>query len=116
MKPANLWPVPLAALLVLGGCATPTPPGISPAPALLDFLREGATRRADVVSRLGEPSTVFEQDRILTYRIAGDAKQGFWIRERVAQPNLGWIGVNHSLVLVFDENGLLQRKSVVAVQ
>ncbi len=110
----------MVAWLLLVGCATRHPPGISPDPTLLEFLKEGSTRRTEVVNRLGAPSTLFEQDRVLTYRVAGDPKKGLWIRERVwdhySQLNAGWIGVNYSLVLVFDENGLLRRQSLVAVQ
>jgi hypothetical protein len=116
MKPGKAWLVPALAVLGWCGCATPTPPGISPDANILGFLKNGATRRAEVVERLGEPSAVFEQDHILTYRVAGDSKRGFWIRGRVGQPNFGWIGVNNSLVLVFDESGVLQRHSLVAVQ
>lgn len=116
MKRACSLLFPLAMFLTLVGCATSTAPGIAPNPTLLSFLQDGATSRTDVLNRLGEPSTVFEQDRILTYRIAGDPDRGFWIRERTGQPNTGWIGVNRSLVLVFDEQGLLQRHSLVVVQ
>lgn len=116
MKRSTSVLAPLAAVVLMAGCATPQPPGVSPDPALVAFLNDGVTRRAEVLARLGEPSTVFERDCILTYRIAGDPERGFWIRERGGQANVGWIGVNHSLVLVFDEQGLLQRHSLVAVQ
>lgn len=120
MKPGKSLPIPVVTWLLLAGCATPRPPGIAPDPTLLEFLKVGSTRRPEVVNRLGAPSTVFEQDRVLTYRVAGDLKKGLWIRERVrdhySQLNAGWIGVNYSLVPVFDKNGLLQRKSLVAVQ
>jgi hypothetical protein len=117
MKRESRLPALVAAGLVVGGCATSRPPpSLVPDRALLNFLLDGTTARTEVLSRLGEPSTVFEQDRILTYRIAGDPDRGFWIRERTGQPNTGWIGVNRNLVLVFDEQGLLQRHSLVVVQ
>lgn len=120
MKWAKLGPLVMAALMVSAGCIAPLtpPPGIRPDPGLLAFLEDGQTSRADVIARLGQPSTKFEADRILTYRVAGDLKGGFWIRirGRLGPTNMGWSGVNHSLVLIFDDQGILQKQSLVPVQ
>ena len=110
-----LW-ISVAILAGLTGCVTSAPSGISPDPGLLSFLMDGTTQRSEVLSRLGEPSALFEQDHIITYRISGDPKRGYWIRERVPQSTVGWTGVHHSLVLVFNETGVLQRHSLVVVQ
>jgi hypothetical protein len=116
VKGLTAWWILALALWGGVGCATSPPRGLKGDPLLLSFLNPGVTQRAEVLERLGEPATVFQSDAILTYRIAGDPKQGFWVRGRAAQSEVGWIGVNRSLVLVFDEHGLLQRQSLVVVQ
>lgn len=107
-----------AALLALavflsGGCAQSAPiPGARP--DLLDFLRDGQTRREEVLTTLGEPSGSFENERILTWRIGHDVAQGYYvISPKQLQP---WQFVSHSLVLVFGDGGVLRIHKLVAVQ
>jgi hypothetical protein len=103
------------ALLLLGfvaGCATPAIPGASQ--DLLKFLQTGQTTRQEVLLKLGQPSAAFEQEKILTYRLGQDPKQGFYvISPKAVMP---WQTVRFSLVLVFDGGGVLQRQGQVAVQ
>jgi hypothetical protein len=103
-------------LLVLGviggtGCATTTIPGATP--HLLDFLRVGSTTRQETVLKLGQPSASFESESILTYRIGEKAEQGYYLITPKAM--LPWQDVRYSLVLVFDQNGILQKKNLVDV-
>lgn len=101
----------------LAGCAT-TPPGIAPDPALLTFLEDGVTPRSEALLRLGEPSWFFEADRILTWRIAGDEKRGSWVQSRalLANQRIGALVPRASLVLVFDQAGILERHALVAIE
>lgn len=104
-------PLALLASVVLGGCVTPIPGARQD---LLRFLETGRTSREEVLMQLGQPSGSFEQERILTYRIGQDDKQGFYlVTPKALQP---WQAVRFSLVLVFDADGRLQKQSLVRVQ
>lgn len=98
--------------MCLAGCATPAIQGADP--RLLEFLRDGASTRDEIMLALGQPSATFQQERILSYRLGEDAKQGYF----VVQPNSAspWLNVRYSLVLVFDSGGTLQKHSLVPVQ
>jgi len=110
----NLRIIRVVAALVfatwLAGCATPIP-GASP--DLLAFLQIGKTTREEVLLKLGQSSASFEHERILTYRIGEDPSQGrYVITPRAMMP---WQKVHYSLVLVFDEDGRLQKQNLVKV-
>jgi hypothetical protein len=84
----------------------------------LSYLQEGKTTREEAILRLGVPSADFEKGRILTYRIAqsGDdiivqSRQS--LGEGVPQNALC---ANYSLVLVFDDKGVLKKQSLVPVK
>jgi hypothetical protein len=80
--------------------------------ALLDFIVDGETLRSDVVLTLGQPSASFEDDAILTYRIGGNEKQGYFVRGE----NGTWNDTRFSLVLLFDDDGKLTTHSMVRVR
>jgi hypothetical protein len=103
----------LLAVLLLGaagltGCATHAISGADP--RLLEFLHDGATTRDEIILKFGSPSASFEQERILTYRLRGDDKQGYFVWKCGT-----WEDVRYSLVLVFDEAGMLKKHSLVRV-
>lgn len=107
-----------AALLILSllGCATSPP--LKGCPDLLDFLADGETTREEVVLKLGQPSGKFERENILTYRLGFEPKnKGYFLVERETQPTgwPTWVRARYSLVLVFDEAGVLRRHSLVEV-
>ena len=105
----------LAATLIIAfvaGCATPAIPGASR--ELLKFIEIGHTTREEVLLKLGQPSAAFEQEKILTYRVGEDLKQGYYLVSPKAV--LPWQAVRYSLVLVFDANGVLQRQNLVSAQ
>lgn len=81
-------------------------------PQLLSFVSVPGTTRSEAIERLGQPSATFEHEHILTYRIAGDEKSGYWVRD--LQDN--WLGTRFSLVLIFDDDGSLVRHSLVPVR
>lgn len=114
---AGRWRLRLVAIVLgamcLAGCATPPIQGADP--HLLEFLRDGASTRDEVMLALGQPSATFQQERVLTYRLGEDAKQGYFVEQPHAT-NLPWVGVRYSLVLVFDAGGTLQKHSLVPVQ
>lgn len=61
--------------------------------------------------RLGEPNALYEDARILTYRLSQDEKG--WI---LLGPTKGWSEAFVNLVLVFDSQGVLRRHSQVKVR
>ena len=102
--------------LLLAGCATTEP--LKGRADLLEFLANGRTTRAETLLHLGQPSGRFEQERILTYRLAVESKHhGYYVVERETQPTgwSTWSRAKYSLVLVFDEGGLLREHSLVEV-
>jgi hypothetical protein len=107
----------LVAILIsalLAGCATPP----NARTDLLAFLEAGRTTREEVLLKLGQPSGSFEQDRILTYRIGQYGEQGYYVTSpKVVLPAQGnsWQNVHFSLVIVFDEQGRLQKHQLVRV-
>lgn len=106
-------------LLVLAGCATT---GLVADRTLLDFLEDGKTSKQMVMLKLGQPSGIFEGEKIVTYRIGGDSEKGYfllerWPGERVVPGTTGtWAGTKFSLVLIFNENNILQKHSLVQVK
>ena len=110
--------MPAAALLVLVlvGCATAPP--LKGRADLLNFLSDGKTSREEVVLKLGQPSGTFERENILTYRLGFEPKNnGYFLVEREPTPSgwPTWVLAQYSLVLVFDEAGVLRRHAVVEV-
>lgn len=78
---------------------------------LLDFIHDGQTTKEDVLLKLGEPNALYEESRILTYRLSQDEKG--WI---LLGPTKGWGEAFVNLVLVFDAQGVLRRHSQVKVR
>ena len=104
MKP-GLLKTPLALIVVLIGLAACAgAPKISVAEAdrkYLDYLKVGQTTREEVISRLGAPAAVFENERILTYRLGLTDDRGFVNSYRP------W--GSYGLTVVFDGTGRLEK-------
>ena len=100
-----------AAILILGGCANTEQMGDK---NLFDFLVDGQTSKQQVLLTLGQPSGVYENQSIYTYRIIGDSSKGFK-PSKVHSP-CGWHNIDYSLVLIFDDQDTLKRHSLVSVQ
>jgi len=80
---------------------------------IISFVEEGETTREEVLLRLGTPSSHFDKQRILTYQIAQDGSV-FWPRMSPQSPALKYGAPNLlSLVLVFNDQGVLERHSIV---
>jgi hypothetical protein len=107
----------LAAVLALAGCAT-TPPPLKGSPDLLNFLADGKTTQTEAIITLGQPSGRFEAEKILTYRLGFEPRNnGYYIVERETTTNgwPTWMAAKFSLVLVFDDAGILKKHSLVKV-
>jgi hypothetical protein len=98
----------LVALLM--SCATAN---LNASKTLLNFLEDGMTTREEVILKLGQPSHAYEAERILTYRI-GNNDSGYFLLDPLKRAD--WVGTSHSLVLVFDENNVLRKHSLVSVR
>ena len=110
----------LAAYLLLPvfvGCATTGPPAEKIAEtAFQEILQDGKTSKQMVMLKLGQPSGTFEGERIVTYRIGKDETGYFMLDRQTGVPRYGWTDTKFSLVLIFDENNVLQKHSMVPVR
>ena len=107
----------LTLALALVGCAT-TPPPLKGSPELLSFLADGKTTRTEAIMTLGQPSGRFESEKILTYRLGFEPRNsGYYVVERETTANgwPTWTAAKFSLVLVFDDAGILLKHSLVKV-
>ncbi len=105
----------LAAAMLLTSCAAEKPLYNPDADThLLEFLQDGVTTREDVTLKLGQPSVSLEQGAIMTYRIVEQSDHSYYVVAR--EPELTWMDVSYSLVLVFDANQVLSQHSMVPVQ
>ena len=104
-------------LLCVSACATDVPHGDT---TLLEFLHDGTTSREEIILRLGQPSATFESEKILTYRVGGRKDEGYMIsRQRESRWDTAsdtWVDTHFSLVLVFDDAGILKRHALVQVR
>ena len=101
--------IALCALFMLCSC-TSLPP-VYADKDLFNFLTPGTSREA-VLLKLGEPSASFEHGSILTYRVGADDEKGYFLLDRKVR----WDNTKYSLVLVFDEKGLLTKHTLVQVR
>lgn len=87
-------------------------------PELLGFLADGTTTKEIALLELGHPSGWFESEKILTYWLGYEPKDnGYYLVERETTISgwPTWTVSKFSLVLVFDDAGLLRRHSLVKV-
>jgi hypothetical protein len=105
----------LLGALTFAGCATAPLKGRAD---LLNFLADGKTTQEQVFTGLGQPSGRFEADKILTYRLGYEPmNHGYYPVERETTPSgwPTWVLTKFSLVLVFDDAGVLRKHSLVPV-
>lgn len=92
------------------GCAS-----VPPVPGdknLLNDVMGRETTREEILLKFGEPSASFESGRILTYRIGETEGSGYYLVNR----QVHWGNTKYSLVLVFDERGILRKHNLVRVR
>lgn len=106
---------------LLAACAATVPladPNVER--AWLAFLEDGKTRKEEVLLRFGLPSSQFEGERILTYRLMLSEHEGLLPVSReidADDPRLSqWARAEFSLVLIFDQHHVLQRHSLIRVR
>ena len=107
----------LALALTLVGCAT-TPPPLKGSPDLLNFIADGKTTRTEAIMTLGQSSGRFEAEKILTFRLGIEPRNnGYYVVERETTTTgwPTWTAAKFSLVLVFDDAGILRKHSLVEV-
>ena len=102
--------------LAIASCATSDKVVPGARADLLEFLQDGVTTRTDAVLRLGQPTSVLESEGILTFRIGEDTKQGYYVVGPGTASGWLWEEARYSLVLVFDEGGVLRKHSLVLVK
>jgi len=81
----------------------------------LNLLEDGATTRDTVRELLGEPSGRFEGGRILTYRL----DQQYEVVPATLEPgatSTDWGLERYSLVLVFGDDGILERHRLIRIR
>ena len=121
MQPLQAFVYLLLAYLIIG-CAHNNPTIVShdSQPAGIEFLEDGRTKKEDVLIKLGIPSAQFEGELILTYRMMLDEKEGLLVVTRELDrkdPRLAqWRDAEYNLVLVFDEQHILQKHSLIKVR
>lgn len=109
------FPFVLALALMLVGCATTQIKGRAD---LLEFLVDGKTTKEEAMIKLGQPAGEFEKEKIFTYRLGFNSRNGgYYVVERefdsFGEPV--WIKSKYSLVLIFDGQNILRKHSLVEV-
>ena len=113
----------LVCTLLATGCATPKVQPVDPQLVfksdLLGFLHDSVTTREEVILKLGIPSAQVEGERILMYQLKADENGKWHLTAPRWNVNTGlrtWSEGTCSLVLVFGENGVLRKHSLVMAQ
>ncbi len=111
-----------AGLVIIAGCATPRTKEIQPEVTtnILPFIQDGITHRSEVLNRLGDPVSSYQDGEIITFRLIKDRAGKFQITKggpiNFAPDEFGSkIGL-HCLVLVFDAENVLAQHSLVFVR
>jgi hypothetical protein len=107
---------PLAWMLIclafLAACGPPQTVTVLEGPtgkSAFQFLRDGETRKTEILGRLGEPENRYEGERIYTYPVELDNNR----RWHVGNGRYSHNG-EFRLVLVFGSDNVLRRHSLVA--
>lgn len=114
----------IAITLASVGCATPKVTQLPSVPMIeaeiADYTVNGKTTREEVLLKFGTPSAHFENKRILTYQFRIDQNGQailFWPRKSEIHPMFThWNKEVYSLVLVFDQNGVLEKHQLIGAQ
>jgi hypothetical protein len=78
------------------------------------FLEDGGTTREEALTTLGVPTAVFEDERILTYRMYLHDKAGLVVVRHGPPGPRYWRAVgDYHLILVFDTKSVLARHKLL---
>ncbi len=112
----------LLIILLLSGCAETRLQTVDDATMQqqLALLEDGKTTKEGILLKFGIPSSQFEGERILTYRLRFNQKENrFEVISREVDrkdPRFAeWIQTEYNLVLVFDEKHILQKHSMLRI-
>jgi len=106
----------LSALALLGACASQAPKRARPDSHLLAFIDGPQVTRQEVVEHLGQPRASFENDKVIAYRLGQSGGGYYVVSAPQKQTELDWEGVDYDLMLRFDERGVLQEHSLIAIR
>jgi hypothetical protein len=102
------------------GCAYGVPLSIAEVETKhLAFLRDGETTREEILLKFGDPTGIFEDGRILTFRLEASETAVIPVRREYDRDLPGvthWRLANLSLVAVFDDKNVLRRHALVPVK
>jgi hypothetical protein len=109
-------------ILLLSGCAETRLQTVDDATLQqqLALLEDGKTTKEDILLKFGIPSSQFEGEKILTYRLRFNQKENrFEVVSREVDrrdPRFAeWMQTEYNLVLVFDERHILQKHSMLRI-
>jgi len=109
-------------LLILSGCAETRLQTVDDATVQqqLVLLEDGRTTKEDILLKFGIPSSQFEGEKILTYRLRFNQKENrFEVISREVDRRdprfTEWVQTEYNLVLVFDEKHILQKHSMLRI-
>ncbi len=80
------------------------------------FIHEGSTFQKEILNRLGEPVSQYEDGRILTYLLHENLNNRLNLVNSSIEPGRRAHNVYYNLVLVFDTDYVLERYSLVRVR
>ncbi len=80
------------------------------------FIHEGSTFQKEILNRLGEPVSQYEDGRILTYLLHENLNNRLNLVNSSIEPGRRVHNVYYNLVLVFDTDYVLERYSLVRVR
>ena len=88
--------------------------------AKMPFIRDGITSRQEILNRLGEPVSSFENGRIQIYwmeEVIGGHLRDIRRRSMPKTPDgVGWEMGLHNLVLVYNSDNVLEKHSLVFIR
>jgi len=112
----------LLLILLLSGCAETKLQTVDDSilQQQLALLEDGKTTKEDILIKFGIPSSQFEGERILTYRLRFNQKENRFevvsVEVDRRDPRFReWLQTEYNLVLVFDEKHILQRHSMLRI-
>ena len=92
------------AIAILGGCMTVQKLDSSLAIKYEGFTHDGKTTKQEVQDRLGRPSSIYEDGRIIVYHV---------YLKKDERLSLQAEGACYACILVFDKDNILERHSLV---
>ena len=100
-------------LVVVAGCTTyrTGPPRLTSTVPLLASLHTGKSTREELEKDWGPPAASLEAGRIVFYRLEGNGH-----RLRFSDEAGNWEKCRHSLVLIFNPTGVLEKSSLVRIK